>query len=106
MFCFFEIFVLLNHWNNVTRNQDIGCSDTSISVAVNMWNILELSGGFCLSGGTFLSLPGGQKKLLGCGLLGGGSIPRLILCELTKPLFPFQGHKNHYYIDFELMQPV
>ena len=89
MFCFFEIFVLLNHWNNVTRNQDIGCSDTSISVAVNMWNILELSGGFCLSGGTFLSLPGGQKKLLGCGLLRGGINTQANIMRTHKTAVPF-----------------
>ena len=47
---------------------------------LNMCNMLELFGLFvCLGGLKFFSAWGRQKKMLGCGLLG-GPVPRLILC--------------------------
>ena len=61
----------------------VGCSEISITVIVTCatrWNYQ----GFLSAWGDLLSfsVPKGQKKLLGCGLLGGaggGSVPRLTL---------------------------
>ena len=46
----------------------VGCSEININVILNM---LELSGLFVWLEGLSFSVHVGQKKILGCGLLGG-----------------------------------
>ena len=49
-----------------------------------MFKVLELSGLFvCLEGLVKIFL-GGQKKLVGCGSVKGGSVPGLTLCKPTN----------------------
>ena len=72
---FYEILVLLNHSNN------LGCSEISIVLLLNIYNILELSRlSVCLGDFLSFSVPGRQKKIAGCALLM-GSVPRLTLCH-------------------------
>ena len=48
----------------------VGCSEISISVIVKYMQDIGIISAFCLPGRDFLSfsVPGGQKKVLGCGL--------------------------------------
>ena len=60
--------------NNVARNLDVfvGCSEISKSVTVKHMQLVGIDRAFCLPGWTcwVFQCLGGQKKLLGCGLLG------------------------------------
>ena len=77
-----------------------------------MFKVLELSGLFVFLGGLakIFSAWGGQKKLLGCGLLGGELVSRLTLCLLdskhsvhgpttdSKSIFDFVCYYKHYRV--------
>ena len=58
----------------------VNCSGIIISIIVKHEQYNGILKAFCLAGGNMLFFlgPEGQKKLLGCGLLG-GSVPRLTL---------------------------
>ena len=60
----------------------VDCSEICISITVKHVQHVRIIRAFvCLGGLTKFSVPGGQKILLDCGLLG-GSVPRLTLCGM------------------------
>ena len=77
-----------------------------------MFKVLELSGLFVFLGGLakIFSAWGGQKKLLGCGLLGGELVSRLTLCLLDSKHSvhgPTTDSKSIFdFVCFQLLQTL
>ena len=65
-------------WHHHRSNVCVGCFEISINVIVKHVQSIQIIMAFCLPGGGLVKYLGGQKKLLGCGLLR-GSVPRLTL---------------------------
>ena len=67
----------------------VGCSEISTNVIVKYKQHVGIIWPFCLPGRTcsFFQCLGGEKKMLVCGLLGGGLAPRLALCLIRSMKF-------------------
>ena len=72
----FVIQIILQH-DTITEVTCVGCFEIGISVAVKHVQSIGIIRAFCLPWGTCYDFKclGGQKKLLGCGLLGGDQYP-------------------------------
>ena len=98
-----------NNSNSITRNYNVfvGCSEISIYVIVKHLKYVGIPWACSLPGADLLSFSvpggrgGGQKKLLGCSLLGGfspqaGTMPNVTIQQVSNPKVFFRNHDSKH----------